>query len=205
MTVALGTAPRHRVARDAVVAAASAALLVGFNALRIRAGLDGASLVPMLAAFTALGVAGVALMHAGRLRPDECGLCRPRLLPSAAGVAVCAAAFVAVVIASGATGRPGPGTLLSATLLYVGAVAPAEELVARGLLFGAVERLAGSVPAIAVSALVFAAAHVPVYGIAALPTMLAAGLLLGWLRAWSGSLAAPVAAHALADLVALGV
>jgi membrane protease YdiL (CAAX protease family) len=126
-------------------------------------------------------------------------------MPSLVGVAVCASAFVAVVLAAGAAARPSPSTVAAAGLLYIGAVAPAEELVTRGLLYGAVERHAGAPAAILVTALVFAAAHVPVYGLAALPTMLAAGLLLGWLRAWSGSLAAPVAAHALADLLALAV
>ena len=204
-TLAVCAPIRRSMARDAAVGVASATLLVGFNTARIGAGLDGSSLIPILGAFAALGVAGVAVARAAGLRLSEYGVTRPRMVPSLVGAAVCASAFLAIVIAAGATGRPSPSTLAAAGLLYIGAVAPAEELIIRGLLYGAVERHAGTPAAILVTAIVFAAAHLPVYGVAALPTMIAAGLLLGWLRAWSGSLAAPVAAHALADLLAVAV
>ena len=42
--------------------------------------------------------------------------------------------------------------------------------------------------------------HVPLYGWGSLPLDLAVGVFLGVLRALTGSLAAPAAAHVLADL-----
>jgi membrane protease YdiL (CAAX protease family) len=82
----------------------------------------------------------------------------------------------------------------------VTAVAVAEEVVLRGVLFSAVERAAGVRAALAVTTIVFALVHVPLYGVGALPLDLAVGLWLGGLRLVSGGVAAPATAHAAADL-----
>jgi membrane protease YdiL (CAAX protease family) len=84
--------------------------------------------------------------------------------------------------------------------VVVGTVAVAEEVLLRGVLFSLVEKGFGSLAAAAVGALVFAFMHVPLYGWSAFPLDLVVGLWLGGLRAASGSVVAPAAAHTLADL-----
>lgn len=79
-------------------------------------------------------------------------------------------------------------------------VAVAEEVALRGALFATVNSRAGGALAVAVSAIVFALLHVPLYGWGALPLDLAAGVWLGVLRLVSGGVLAPALAHALADL-----
>ena len=79
-------------------------------------------------------------------------------------------------------------------------VAAAEEGLLRGVLFDRLERVAGLMPAIALTTLVFALMHVPLYGWHVVPLDLAVGLVLAGLRIWTRGLAAPVAAHAVADL-----
>ncbi|MDQ6846899.1 MAG: CPBP family intramembrane metalloprotease [Candidatus Dormibacteraeota bacterium] len=79
-------------------------------------------------------------------------------------------------------------------------VAAAEELVFRGALFDAVRVRSGDVVAIAVTALLFAAIHLPLYGAAALPVDLCVGVFLGCLRVGSGGITAPLIAHVLADV-----
>ncbi|HEY8739275.1 MAG TPA: CPBP family intramembrane glutamic endopeptidase, partial [Candidatus Dormibacteraeota bacterium] len=85
----------------------------------------------------------------------------------------------------------------SAALLVI---APAEELYLRGVLQPALRNSLGAGPAIAVTALLFAAIHVPAYGPAAIPLDLGVGILLGWLRQRTGSTAACAVAHVVADL-----
>jgi membrane protease YdiL (CAAX protease family) len=80
------------------------------------------------------------------------------------------------------------------------AVATAEEAVFRGALFKALERHAGLGAAVLVSTLAFALFHVPFYGWQALLPDLAAGLMLAGLRVAFGGVAAPAAAHVMADL-----
>ena len=79
-------------------------------------------------------------------------------------------------------------------------VAAAEELVLRGALFDAVRSHSGDVVAVAATALLFAAIHLPLYGMPALPIDLCIGVFLGCLRVASGGVAAPLVAHVLADL-----
>ena len=70
----------------------------------------------------------------------------------------------------------------------------------RGVLFDRLERVAGLAAAIALTTLAFALMHVPLYGWHVVPLDLAVGLVLAGLRIWTRGLAAPVAAHAVADL-----
>ncbi len=53
------------------------------------------------------------------------------------------------------------------------------------------------------SALLFAAVHVPLYGVAAFPVDLGAGLLFSWQRWASGDWTVPAATHAAANLLAV--
>lgn len=82
----------------------------------------------------------------------------------------------------------------------VAVVAVAEESLLRGSLYRAVDVRYGAAAAIGVSSVAFALLHVPVYGWDVLPLDLAVGVWLGALRAVTGSVAVPAAAHALADL-----
>jgi membrane protease YdiL (CAAX protease family) len=84
-------------------------------------------------------------------------------------------------------------------------VAVAEEVLLRGGLWRAVLRAtsrpaAAPWTALAVTTVAFAALHVPFYGLGSLPVDLAAGLLLGALRQWTGTVTAPAVAHLAADL-----
>jgi membrane protease YdiL (CAAX protease family) len=79
-------------------------------------------------------------------------------------------------------------------------VAPAEELFLRGLVQPLLRRTVGAGGAILVAAILFAAIHLPAYGWSAMPLDLGVGLLLGWLREETRSVAACITAHTLADL-----
>lgn len=82
----------------------------------------------------------------------------------------------------------------------VALVAVAEEVALRGALFNAVRSWSGDGGAVVVTTFLFAAMHVPLYGIGSLPLDLAVGLLLGGLRIVSGGVLAPAVAHVVADL-----
>jgi membrane protease YdiL (CAAX protease family) len=84
--------------------------------------------------------------------------------------------------------------------LIVSLVAAAEEIFLRGVLYTAVWKWRGHVPAIILGAVLFTALHVPLYGFHVIPLDLAVGLLLGVLRYASGSWQAPAITHVLADL-----
>jgi membrane protease YdiL (CAAX protease family) len=82
--------------------------------------------------------------------------------------------------------------------LAVTVVAGAEEVFLRGTLYDAIE-----VPwvAVVVGAVCFALLHVPLYGWHVVPLDLAVGLVLGGLRAESGTPVTPAITHVGADLV----
>lgn len=83
----------------------------------------------------------------------------------------------------------------------------AEEAFFRRAMFGTIERAIGwpwaTVAALLTTAVLFAAIHVPLYGTAALPLDLGAGLLLSWQRSVSGSWLLPAATHVAFNLVAV--
>lgn len=91
--------------------------------------------------------------------------------------------------------------LLMASLAVAGLLGPLiEELVFRGLLFGALRRYVTFWPAALVSAVLFGAAHVePAHAIQA--GLL--GLVLAWLYERSFSLWVPIAAHMVNNLAAV--
>jgi len=141
----------------------------------------------------------IAVAVAGGWRPA-----RPAAASIMAGVA---GAVVLVALAASARGglsiRASASTPeLAVWTPLVVSVAFAEEIILRGLLFTAVERRRGPVPALLVTSAAFALIHVSMYGAAALPLDAAVGLWLGGLRLLTGGIAAPATAHALADLAA---
>lgn len=131
-------------------------------------------------------------------------LCRPGFTLSVRAVAIgllgAAVLVLPVLLTHGVGGRlsgSGYPTWAAATV----AVATAEEAFLRGALHDAVARVRGVDLAVVVGAVAFAAMHVPLYGWHVLPLDLAVGLVLGALRAWTGTWTAPAVAHAGADLV----
>jgi membrane protease YdiL (CAAX protease family) len=84
------------------------------------------------------------------------------------------------------------------SLIVVAAVA--EEAYFRRVLQGALRPL-GPAAAVVITAVLFAAIHVPLYGVAALPVDVGAGLLLGWQRWASGGWVAPGVTHVVANLI----
>ena len=114
-----------------------------------------------------------------------------------------AAALVAISLVgvpAVTTGARAQEATLAWWVPLVTVVAAAEELVFRGVLFDALKVRSGDVVAVAVTAVLFAAIHVPLYGAAALPIDLCVGVFLGCLRVGSGSVTAPLIAHVLADV-----
>ncbi len=115
----------------------------------------------------------------------------------AGGVALVALSLVGLTVVVGARA---PASTLAWWVPLVTVVAAVEELVFRGVLFEVVRAHAGDVVAVALTALMFAAIHVPLYGVGALPIDLCAGVFLGCLRVATGGVTAPLLAHVLADV-----
>lgn len=89
-------------------------------------------------------------------------------------------------------------------LLVTGIAMPlVEETLLRGVLWQALLPIAGSGGAIVVAALLGGALHGPASGVFAFPAQAAAGLLFGWMRRRTGSLAPCLLAHFGLDFLAL--
>ncbi len=113
------------------------------------------------------------------------------------GVSVLGPALAGTMAVPG-LGRPAaPFASWAAVTIHV---ATAEELLLRGVLFDRLERAGGLGVAAIVTTAVFALMHVPLYGWHVVPLDVAVGVGLAGLRVATGSIAAPVAAHAVADL-----
>ena len=170
------------------------ALLVGAAAvalveLRLR-------LIPLAAPTR---IAALAALYAGILAaclvvPTPRGAGRPWL---ALGVGI-----GGVCLATVAAGTPVPHPYSSVAIPLAILAAIAEEALFRRTLYDALAPR-GIVLAIVVSALLFAAIHVPLYGVAALPIDVGAGLVFGWQRWAAGSWRVPAATHALANLIGI--
>lgn len=130
---------------------------------------------------------------------------RPRRMTLAAtavglaGGAVLVAAWL-TARTGGAVGLAPVNTAIAVWTPAVALIAVAEEVVLRGVLFSAVRAWGGDGWALVATTVLFAAMHVPLYGVGALPLDLAVGLLLGGLRIVTGGVAAPAIAHVIADL-----
>jgi membrane protease YdiL (CAAX protease family) len=113
---------------------------------------------------------------------------------------VLAVGLVAVVLAIVAGGRPVAAPYAAWALPLALLAAVAEEALFRRAAYGALQRR-GAIVAVGATALAFALVHVPLYGVAAFPVDLGAGLLLSWQRWASGTWTVPAATHAVANLV----
>jgi membrane protease YdiL (CAAX protease family) len=180
---------------SALAIGAGLAAAVAARLVASRGGLDG------MVVGAAFGGALMALAFAGGVRPGRI-LATP--LAIGAGVGLALAALTVVGPAIGGTtyvpglGRPAAPFVPWALITIV--VASAEEGVLRGALFDRIDRVAGVVPAIAATTVAFALMHVPLYGWHVVPLDLAVGLVLAGLRLWTRGLAAPTAAHVVADV-----
>jgi membrane protease YdiL (CAAX protease family) len=169
--------------------------IVGLRWWATRAGLDP------LAIGAAFGLALGAVAVARGRRPT-----RPAPRSVVIGIAVglglafitVAASSVSGLAAGVLLGRPHAPFLPWAAITIV--VATAEEALLRGRLFDAARRAGGLAPAMLVTTVAFALMHVPLYGWHVVPLDLAVGLALGGLRLATLGIAAPAAAHAVADL-----
>ena len=98
------------------------------------------------------------------------------------------------------TPLPMPVTTLTVGATIVAAVA--EEIFFRRLVYGWLAS-AGDTVAIIGAAVLFAAVHVPAYGVRVFPLDLAAGVIFGWQRWATGGWAAPALTHAAANVLQL--
>jgi membrane protease YdiL (CAAX protease family) len=184
-----------------------AALVGGFAAaVALRIWVGGVGVAQSAPAGLTFAAALGALALADRLSfgPSRRGASRSGRRPSALRAGLAGAALIC---APAALSHLWAGTLGSPTwagfgpwLLVVTAVACMEEVLLRGRLFDAAQLLSGPGPAVVLCAFLFALLHVPLYGWQALPLDTAVGLVLGGLRVWSGTWAAPAVAHVAADV-----
>jgi membrane protease YdiL (CAAX protease family) len=184
----------------AIAVSVAAALYVRV-AVAAAGGVPPTSSLPAAALF-ALLLFGLAAATR-EARAAGTGLRRGSVMRNVAVGAVGGALLVAIAVVLPALPvrvwpRPSAGQVAPWTLLVV-CIAVAEEWVFRGGLFDALARARGAVVAALVCAMLFAAVHVPLYGLRALPLDVGAGLWLGGLRMLTGGVAAPAAAHAVAD------
>lgn len=124
------------------------------------------------------------------------------VIGSAVGLAIVATSVLGPALA-GVERVPGLGRPAAAFVpwaLVTILVAGAEEAVLRGVLFNRVAHAGGVPLALGVTTVAFALIHIPLYGWHVVPLDLAVGLCLGGLRLATRSVAAPAAAHVVADL-----
>ena len=137
-----------------------------------------------------------AILVASLLAPVAPG--RHRLHPGVVLLVGVAAVGGAAIVA----GRPVPIPFGAWALPLSVLAAVAEEALFRRAAYGALEP-AGPVVAIGVTAFLFALIHIPLYGVAAFPVDLGAGLLFGWQRWASGTWTVSAGTHAAANLLAV--
>jgi membrane protease YdiL (CAAX protease family) len=143
--------------------------------------------VLMFGAIGAGSLAGPASRDRSRLRP----------------AAVLAIGIGAVGLIWFATGPPPlvPRGPLLAAVAVNSLAAIAEEAFFRRFLYDRALTRVGAAGAIAVTAVLFAAIHIPIYGTSVFWVDLGAGLLFGWQRWASGTWAVPAATHVFANLL----
>jgi membrane protease YdiL (CAAX protease family) len=153
---------------------------------------DTNRVVVLVLLFAAL-LCGSLLVPAGHTR-------RASVTRSAAVLAVGVAGVGAAAVAAG---RPAAVPFGSWALPLSMLAAVAEEAFFRRTAYAAIERRGGAAAAVLVTSFAFAAIHVPLYGVAALPVDLGAGLLFGWQRWETGDWTVPAATHVAANLIAV--
>jgi membrane protease YdiL (CAAX protease family) len=171
---------------------AGLALIVGVRWAGTRAGADPL----VLGAFF-----GAGLLALARRRPRP-PAARNLLLGALAGLALVVLTSAAAAVAGShlPTGLGRPAAPFPSWAAITVLVASGEEALLRGRLFDASRRAGGAGAAILVTTVAFALLHVPLYGWHVVPLDLAVGLGLAGLRLATRGIAAPVAAHAVADL-----
>jgi hypothetical protein len=190
-TLSSRTYPPAPVAAGAtVIAALGCAVLAARPALVASARQPARLLVVMFVALLAAGLAVPLRNYVSAARSA-----RAFAVVSALGVIGFAAGRYLI-------GGYAPARLTSYALAVNVLAAVAEEVWFRRLCYGLLEP-AGRVYAIAGSSVLFAVVHVSMYGWSILPLDLAAGALLGWQRAATGSWHAPTLTHALANVFVL--
>ena len=165
-------------------------------ALALRLAVAGPAAAHSVVAGAVFGVALLAVAGA-------CGFSRPKLSWRQLRWGVGGAAVLILPPLLHHLADPGPAAptgLLPMWATVVSLVAVTEEIVLRGTVYESIASQPGPSAAIVVSAIAFAALHVPLYGWTAAPLDLAVGVFLGVLRAAAGSVTAPALTHALADL-----
>jgi len=126
---------------------------------------------------------------------------RREVRPSSQAIVIAAAlGFLAFVVGRLLGGRLPFAPARTDYIAKIVFAAMAEELFFRRFLY-ALLRPGGLALALGGSSVLFAVAHVTVYGWWVLPLDLAAGLVLGWQRWASGSWTVPAATHVVANLL----
>ena len=188
MSARVVAADREGIRRGALLVAG-----LGIGALLLR---TRVLVVPGAARTAALAAIYAGLLVASIAVPMPPGSRRvPATVALAAGVA-------GVGIAALAAGRPVPMPFATWALALSLLAAVAEEALFRRVAYGALESR-GAVVAVGLTALAFALIHVPLYGLAAFPVDLGAGLLFGWQRWAAGTWTVPAGTHAVANLLAV--
>jgi membrane protease YdiL (CAAX protease family) len=180
------------------------ALVAGLGgAVVVRVALAGPAGARSASAGLAFAALLCAVISAGAVVPGARAVLAPgpirrQLAAGLAGAAVLCAVPLTVHLRT--PGGPLPAGELPLWVSVVTAVAVAEEVLLRGVLWSAAEQWRGTTTALITTTLAFGLLHVPLYGWTALPLDLAVGLLLGGLRMAGGGWGAPAVAHTVADL-----
>lgn len=182
------SAPGERIARLDLPVAAMLALAVALLLVRAWSPTFGS-----FGRVAGLTITLVAVLVGSLLVPVAAG--RARLHP----VLVLGVGAGAVALALLTSGRPVAAPIGAWALPLTALAAVAEEALFRRTMYATLEQR-GAIVAIGATAFVFAAMHVPIYGVAVFPVDLGAGALLSWQRWASGSWAVPAATHAAANI-----
>jgi membrane protease YdiL (CAAX protease family) len=170
-------------------------VVVGLRWAGTRAGLDPLGLG------AGFGAALLALAWRRPMRPKHQPT-RNLVIGGVAGLGLVALTSVGAVLAGSnlppGLGQPAAPFLPWAVVTLL--VAGAEEALLRGRLFDATRHAGGTVAAISLTTVAFALMHVPLYGWHVVPLDLGVGLAFAGLRLVTRGIAAPAAAHAVADL-----
>jgi membrane protease YdiL (CAAX protease family) len=170
-------------------------VVVGCMLLTARPALVDASPAPVATLSLLFG----ALLVVGAWWPVPSVAASGRMarMGTAAAVVVGLGAFLLGRAIGGGHAPAGPTVVLVVTNTFA---AVAEEAFFRRLCYGLLAP-AGAVWAVIGSSALFAVVHVTTYGLWVLPLDLAAGLVLGWQRAVTGSWRAPAITHVLVNLL----
>ncbi len=173
------------------------ALLIGFTAsVLVRVAIGGRAVAG--SATAGLVFAGCLVVLSLTVRPSAAVSRRALLLGLGGAAVLCLPSVVGHAVHPGV--RPGGSYVHWALVVTV--VAVAEEAFLRGALYSLVRDWRGDTVALLVTAVAFAALHLPLYGWGSVPLDLAVGLVLGVLREQTGGWAAPAVCHVAADLAA---